>query len=135
MFLKICQNSQENTCGRVSFLGLRPATLLKKRLWHRCFPVNFAKFSRTFFLQNLFISLDNIPGDALKHGFSCALKHVPTLSLLTCFQNYLIVVAFLFSKYLLGMFFQITFCFLHCPKFKSLCHTKIVVTVCQTKTL
>ena len=24
--------------------GLRPATLLKKRLWHRCFPVNFVKF-------------------------------------------------------------------------------------------
>ena len=24
--------------------GLRPATLLKKRLWHRWFPVNFAKF-------------------------------------------------------------------------------------------
>ena len=24
--------------------GLRPATLLKKRLWHRCFPVNFSKF-------------------------------------------------------------------------------------------
>ena len=24
----------------------RPATLLKKRLWHRCFPVNFAKFLR-----------------------------------------------------------------------------------------
>ena len=32
--------------------GLRPATLLKKRLWHSCFPVNFAKFSRTSFLQN-----------------------------------------------------------------------------------
>ena len=31
---------------------LRPATLLKKRLWHRCFPVNFAKFLRTPFLQN-----------------------------------------------------------------------------------
>ena len=27
--------------------GLKPATLLKKRLWHRCFPVNFAKFLRT----------------------------------------------------------------------------------------
>ena len=27
--------------------GLRPATLLKKRFWHRCFPVNFAKFLRT----------------------------------------------------------------------------------------
>ena len=32
--------------------GLRPATFLKKRLWHRCFPVNFAKFLRTPFLQN-----------------------------------------------------------------------------------
>ena len=29
---------------------LRPATLLKKRLWHRCFPVNFVKFQRTPFL-------------------------------------------------------------------------------------
>ena len=31
--------------------GLRPATLLKKRLWHRCFPVNFAKFLGTPFLK------------------------------------------------------------------------------------
>ena len=30
--------------------GPRPATLLKKRLWHRCVPVNFAKFLRTPFL-------------------------------------------------------------------------------------
>ena len=40
--------------------ALRPATLLKKRFWHRCllkkrfwhrcFPVNFAKFLRTLFL-------------------------------------------------------------------------------------
>ena len=26
---------------------LWPGTLLKMRLWHRCFPVNFAKFLRT----------------------------------------------------------------------------------------
>ena len=32
--------------------GLRPGTLLKKRLWHRCFAVNFAKFLRIPFLQN-----------------------------------------------------------------------------------
>ena len=32
--------------------GLKSPTLLKKRLWHRCFPVNFAKFLRTPFLQN-----------------------------------------------------------------------------------
>ena len=30
----------------------RPATLLKKRLWHRCFPKKFANFLRTTFLQN-----------------------------------------------------------------------------------
>ena len=56
---KTCsQNSQENTCVRVSFLiklqacGLWPATLLKKRLWYRCFPLNSSKFPRTPFLQN-----------------------------------------------------------------------------------
>ena len=32
--------------------GLRPATLLKKRLWHKCFPVNSAKFLRAPLLQN-----------------------------------------------------------------------------------
>ena len=32
--------------------SLRPATLLKKKFWHRCFPVNFAKSLRTPFLQN-----------------------------------------------------------------------------------
>ena len=52
VFLEISQNSQENTCARFSFLIKlqTPATLLKKRLWHRCFPVNFAKFLRTPFL-------------------------------------------------------------------------------------
>ena len=34
--------------------GLRHATLLKMRLWHRCFPVNFVKFLRTtFFTEHL----------------------------------------------------------------------------------
>ena len=47
MFLEISQNSQENICAR-------PATLLKKRLWHRCFLVNFVKFLRTlFFIKHL----------------------------------------------------------------------------------
>ena len=32
--------------------GITPATLLKKRLWHKCFPINVAKFLRTPFLQN-----------------------------------------------------------------------------------
>ena len=46
VFLKTSQNSQENTSLRVSFF-LRPEILLKKRIWHRCFPRNFAKFLRT----------------------------------------------------------------------------------------
>ena len=33
--------------------GLRTAALLKKMLWHRCFPVNFAKFLRTPFYRTL----------------------------------------------------------------------------------
>ena len=33
---------------------LRPENLLKKRLWHNCFPVNFMKFLRTpFFIEHL----------------------------------------------------------------------------------
>ena len=40
--------------------GLRPATLFKKRLWHRCFPVNFVKFLRTlFFTEHLWWLLLN----------------------------------------------------------------------------
>ena len=41
----------KNTAKKALFTGLRPATLLKKRLWHRCFSVNFAKFLRTPFSQ------------------------------------------------------------------------------------
>ena len=46
--LEISQNSQGRTCARASFLiklrlktcnFIRPAVLLKKKLWHRCFKV------------------------------------------------------------------------------------------------
>ena len=48
LFLEILQNSQEKTCARDPFLiKLQASTLLEKSLWHRCFPVNFAKFLRT----------------------------------------------------------------------------------------
>ena len=33
--------------------SLRPATLLNKRLWYRCFTLNFAKFLGTPFLQKI----------------------------------------------------------------------------------
>ena len=46
VLLEISQNSQENTCARVSFL-IKLQASGKKGPWHRCFPVNFAKFLRT----------------------------------------------------------------------------------------
>ena len=61
MFFEIWQNSQENTCARVSFFskvsGLMPASLLIKRLWNRYFPVNFAKILRTPFILNTSVRL------------------------------------------------------------------------------
>ena len=41
-----------NTVDWFLYEGNRPATSLKRRLWRRCFPVNFVKFLRTPFLQN-----------------------------------------------------------------------------------
>ena len=47
VFLEIWQNSQENNCARASVL-----ITFQKTLWHRCFPVNFAKILRaTFFIE------------------------------------------------------------------------------------
>ena len=50
--LEVLQNLQENTCARLSFLiklQATSATLLKKGLWCRFFPVNFAKYLRNLF--------------------------------------------------------------------------------------
>ena len=43
----------KHLCQSLSFQRLKLATLLKKRLWHRCFPVNFAKLLGTPFFQNI----------------------------------------------------------------------------------
>ena len=44
-------NFTEKHLCQISFF-LRLASLLKKRLWHRCYPMNFVKFLRTSFSQN-----------------------------------------------------------------------------------
>ena len=53
MLLEISQNSKVNTLCQSLFFnkvaGLRTATLLKKRLWHWCFPGRFVKFLRKHF--------------------------------------------------------------------------------------
>ena len=57
VFLEISQISQENTWARVSFLiklqaKLRLQLHQEKKIWCKCFPVNFAKFLRTPPLQS-----------------------------------------------------------------------------------
>ena len=42
----------KHLCQSLFFNKTGSATLLKKRIWHRCFPVNFIKFLRIPFLQN-----------------------------------------------------------------------------------
>ena len=100
VFFKISQNSQENTCIGVSFLkkiaAWRPAALLKKRLKHRCFPVNFLRnfyehlFGRTPFFRSsahgsivpfpfnkssICIYACNAPNDGWFHWFSLKNLH------------------------------------------------------------
>ena len=50
IFLHV-QNKRSHRRCSVRKGVLRPATLLKKCLWHRCFPVNFAKFLRAPFYK------------------------------------------------------------------------------------
>ena len=52
VFLEFCRIPRKTSVLESLFYRTRPATSLEKRLWHRRFPVNFAKFLRTPFLQN-----------------------------------------------------------------------------------
>ena len=54
VFKNFAKFTGKHLCQSLFFnnAGLRPATLLKIRLWHKCFPVKFAKFLRTTFIQN-----------------------------------------------------------------------------------
>ena len=55
--------------------SLTPATLLKKRLWHRCFSVNFVKFLRTpFYIEHLWWLLLKIKNTILAIGKSIFLQ-------------------------------------------------------------
>ena len=52
---KLAKFTGKHLCQSLFFnkvSGLRSLTLLKRRLWHRCFPMNFAKFLRTPILKN-----------------------------------------------------------------------------------
>ena len=60
--------TEKHLCQRLFFNkaeSLRSATLSKKRLWYRCFPVNFAKFLRTPLLRTPFWATASVCWDAV----------------------------------------------------------------------
>ena len=63
VFLKISQNSQENTCTRVSFLQSLACNFSR---WHRCFPV----YSANTFLRTLFFRAPLVPASVKAYNFT-----------------------------------------------------------------
>ena len=85
MFLTILKNSREKHGRRYHLFSkvwsLRLATLLEKRLRHRCFPVNFAKFLKTSFLYSTSGGCFCIFRTVLDHWFfwryiHCHISHI-----------------------------------------------------------
>ena len=54
-FAKFTEKTRASESVFNKIAGLWPATLVKKRLSYRFFAVNFAKFLRTLFLQNILV--------------------------------------------------------------------------------
>ena len=65
--------------------GLRLATLLKKKLWHRCVPVSFTKFLRTPFLQN---TSGRLLLSTLQNSRKLQLKVFLSITGLNIFENF-----------------------------------------------
>ena len=54
----------------VSRAVLRPATLLKKRLWHRCFTCEFCKICNTFFYRTPLVAASGFAKGVSKNNNS-----------------------------------------------------------------
>ena len=70
----LCQILSFNKVARLLFnkvVGLRAATSLKNRLWHRCFPVNFCKISKNTFCYRTPPACNFIKKKTLAQVFSC----------------------------------------------------------------
>ena len=101
MFWGISRTSQENTCAWVSFL-IKAANLLKKKLWHKCFLVYFAKFLRTPFLtehrwwllMGFHLRESWLKYDVEKARYIVMLDN--TTSITSCIQRYLEIFIVLF---------------------------------------
>ena len=78
IFANFTGKHQCQTLFLIKVPDLRLETLLKKRLWHRCFPLNSAKFLRTpFFIEQLWWLLLQIP-----HAGLCFFTDVSLVALI-----------------------------------------------------
>ena len=69
--------------------GLKPATLLKKRLWHKCFPVNFVN-KKPFFTEHLWTTASEpLSFSIVSLHPTCCLSFSKALSEQKTFLNYL----------------------------------------------
>ena len=100
VFLEIPQNSQKTTVPESKVVGLKPANLFKKRLWHRCFAENFVKFLRTpFFIELWWLLPLFIKNKIFQHQYQ---REVKVFSLFFHFCYFMI--GFLWSLYLYKVF-------------------------------
>ena len=80
----------QNRCSQVC---LRPATLSKKRLQNKCFPVNFVKFLRApfltehLFLQNLQTALPSNKHRLPSNKYRITISDVALLSQNPCLRR------------------------------------------------
>ena len=87
--LKLTNSKGKHLCQSLfctNVAGLRPAILFKKRLWHRYFSVNFAKFLRTLFLQNTsgrLLLLNKINKNIRRQGWNFGLRSPLNMFLIT----------------------------------------------------
>ena len=83
--------------------GLRPATLLKKRLWHKCFPINFVKFLRTpFYKEHLFTKNTS---DGCFCWESGSTSKICSFRIIIIISNFRIIIIIINIKFSLGLVF------------------------------
>ena len=71
-----------------SKISLKPATLLKKRLWYRCFPMNFAKFLRTEYLRVTASQKCKTGYESIYHEFKKIATPVDTGRILNVYKTF-----------------------------------------------
>ena len=89
---RLCQSPFFNKVAALS-----PATMLKKRLWHRFFPVNLVKFLRAPFLQNTSGRLLLNLGYFVLSGSYYAVFHKDAVIELALDKNYPLYIQFYYA--------------------------------------